>query len=271
LHGGAGENGEIQSVFSLSGIPYTSSDNASCAICMDKIFAKDVLSANGIDNVPYTFVLKDEYLYDKKKVFQKIKQFGLPVIIKPSNLGSSIGINVAKKISDLDEVLSFAFEFDERVLIEKYLNDCEEYNCACMMSDDELLCSKVFAVDKSEIFTFDEKYLRNTSKKPKKIEKSIEKQIKTLAKKVYMLLNCKGVVRIDFLIKNENVYVNEVNSIPGSLSIHMFNGISKSEFVEDLIFQAKKNDEQKKCLTSVFRSEALNIFKDAISNAKMNK
>ena len=108
-------------------------------------------------------------------------------------------------------------------------------------------------------------------KKQKKCKKSIEKQIKKITQDIYMLLNCSGVVRIDYLVKDEKIYVNEINTIPGSLSIHMFNGLSKKEFIEGLIELAKQKQEQKKCITSNFESEALLIFKDAIDNAKMNK
>ncbi len=271
LHGGEGEDGSIASLLSMCNIPYSSSSHSSSAICMDKIFTKDILTANKIDNVTYYSFSKLDYLSNEKSVLKEIKNLGYPVIIKPANLGSSVAIGVAKSEKELKEKIEVAIEFDERVLVEKFLKGCEEYNCACLTLDGKSFVSKVIRVDKGEIFSFEEKYIVESTKREKKIEKSIEKQIKTLTKQVYKVLNCSGVVRIDFLVTSENVYVNEVNTIPGSLSLHMFNGISKMEIIDALVKDAKDRSANKNAIISVFKSEALEIFKSAVELAKSRK
>ena len=103
------------------------------------------------------------------------------------------------------------------------------------------------------------------------MQKNIEKEIKLLTRQVYSLLCCAGVVRIDYLVKDEKVYVNEINTIPGSLSVHMFDDMSAKELIEILISEAKKKNEQKKCLTTFFESEALRIYRDTVGAMKLKK
>lgn len=271
LHGGEGENGSVASLLDMCNIPYTSSSHVSSAICMDKIFTKLVLSSKDILNVPFVYLNKHEYKENKKAILSEIEALGFPVILKPANLGSSVGIEIVNKLSELEEKVEKAFIFDERVLVEKFLKDAEEYNCACVFVNDELITSKVVKVEKSEIFTFEEKYIENSTKKPQKTKKMIEKQVSLLAKEVYKLLDCKGVVRIDFLLKENNLYVNEINSIPGSLSISMFNNFSRKEFVETLIKEAKKNALEKNEFNLSFKSDAIKVFKEAVDKARNQK
>ncbi len=271
LHGGAGEDGRVSGLFSMCKIPCTSSNHTSSAICMDKIFTKQVLSSENILNVQYCSFTKKEFEESQSAVAQKIKKLGYPVIIKPANLGSSVAIEVVRSEKELLEKVKLALEFDYRILVEKFLENAKEYNCACTIIDSKLIASNVASVNKGEIFSFEEKYLEKEEKKSKKISKPLEKEIKGLAKKIYLALDCEGVVRIDFLVCDEKIYVNEVNTIPGSLSIHLFKEFSNREFVEKLIETAKQNFEEKKHLTFVFKSEALKLFKEEIVYAKSRK
>ena len=271
LHGGAGEDGSVAALLDMCNIPFTSSSHVSSAICMDKIFTKLVLSAKNILNVPYEHFYKDEYLEDKKSVVKKIREMGFPVILKPANLGSSVGIEVVKNDGELEDKIEKVIIFDKRILVEKFLEDAEEYNCACLQVEKEIISSKVVKVEKSDIFTFEEKYIEKAEKKPQKTKKMIEKQVSMLAKEVYKLLDCKGVVRIDFLMKDEKLYVNEINTIPGSLSISMFNNFSKKEFVDILIKEAKKNELEKNDFNLSFKSDAIKVFIDAVNDAKSQK
>lgn len=271
LHGGAGENGEVASVFDMCDIPFTSCSSISSGVTMDKIFAKQVLNSEEIRNVPFVYFSKQEFEKEKSKVFAKIKLLGFPVIVKPANLGSSVAIEIARSKEELEEAIKVAIEFDERVLVEKFCTDAEEYNCAVFEFDKNIKTSKVVKVDKGEIFSFDEKYLEKCVKKPEKTSKNIEKEVKNLSKKIYKLFDLKGIVRIDFLFFEGKVYVNEINSIPGSLSLNMFSGISKRELIEKLIENAKQKFEEKKRLTCHYDSKALQIFKDEIAFAKSRK
>jgi len=272
LHGNYGEDGSICASLDMCNIPYTSSGHTSCAICMDKIFAKFILDAENISNARYVYFEKNEYKENKECVFNKIKnELGYPVIVKPANLGSSVGISVAQSEEELDEKIQYALEFDNRILIEEFLSDSEEFNCACMTIDGEVISSKVISVDKGEFFSFDEKYIVSSTKKEKKCKTGVQKQVSSLAKRIYKLFDCKGIVRIDFLKKDEKIYVNEINSIPGSLSIHMFDGISKKELIENVIKEAKKNFEDKEKYVFSFDSDALKTYKTTLSNVKTKK
>ena len=272
LHGNYGEDGSICASLDMCNIPYTSSSHTSSAICMDKIFAKQILDAENISNAKYISFDNFDYKKDKKEILKRIQnRIGYPVVVKPANLGSSVGISVAKSEDEIADKIEFALEFDERILIEEFLQDSNEYNCACISIDGEVISSKVISVDKGEIFSFDEKYIDATIKKQKKCKKSIENEISRLAKRIYILFGCKGVVRIDFLQKDDKIYVNEINSIPGSLSMHMFSNLSKKELVDNLINEAKKNAEEKEKHIFSFESDALRIYKNAFSNAKSKK
>ena len=271
LHGNYGEDGSICASLDMCNIPYTSSGHTSSAICMDKIFTKQILDSCQIKNAKYIFFNKTQ-IENFSEIKKKIKkELGFPVVVKPANLGSSVGISIVKHEDEFEEKVKYAFEFDNRILIEEYLDGAEEYNCACMTIDGEIISSKVIKVDKGELFSFEEKYIACSEKKPGKCSRKLEKEISKLAKEVYALFDCRGVVRIDFLEKDGTIFVNEINSIPGSLSLHMFSGISKREIVEVLVKEAKKNAESKeKCIFS-FESDALKVFKDAIKSAKRRK
>ena len=271
LHGGSGEDGSVASLLSMCNMPYTSSSHTSSAICMDKIFTKQVLSSLGIANIPFCYFTKKQFKANPKDVLKRIKKLGYPVIIKPANLGSSVAIDIARKEKDVEDKINVALEFDERILVEKFLEGATEVNCACARIDGELLTSKVVKVSKGKIFSFEEKYIKNDVQNTKKIDKNIEKEIKKLTKEVYEALSCDGVVRVDYLMAEDKIYVNEINSIPGSLSIHMFEGISKGEFIDKLLENAKASFEEKKHLTFVFESEALQIFKREVEFAKSRK
>lgn len=272
LHGNYGEDGSICASLDMCNIPYTSSGHTSCAICMDKIFTKLVLDAENISNARYVYFDKNEYKDNKGYVINRLKnELGYPVVVKPANLGSSVGISVVNSEEELDEKIQYALEFDNRILIEEFLSDSEEFNCACVTVDGEVISSKVVSVDKGKIFSFDEKYITSSIKREKKCKKSVQNQISKLAKRVYKLFDCKGIVRIDFLKKDEKIYVNEINSVPGSLSTHMFSGISQKELVESIIKDAKKNFEEKERYVFSFDSDALKVYKTALANAKTKK
>lgn len=265
LHGGDGENGNIAGLLSMCKIPFTSSNHCSSAICMDKIFTKDILSKHDIKNVPYFFISNRD---NEKDILKKIKSLSFPVIVKPANLGSSVAIGIAKNLEQFWEQVKVAFMYDERVLVEKFLGGADEYNCGCFYGDEKLFTSKVTKVEKGEFFTFEEKYLEKDVKTPQKTQKNIEKQIKQLTKHIYNLLNCDGVVRIDYLVFEDELYVNEINTIPGSLALHLFSGVSKKEIIEFLIKNAKEKNEQKKRLNFSFESEALKMYKEASKTSK---
>ena len=258
-HGGGGEGGAIQGYLSECALAQTSPLQTSSALCMDKCFMKDIFKSNDITSPQYVCIKKDDFDGDLKTITSKIK---FPLIVKPANLGSSIGIKVCKNEKELQNALDFAFEFDNKILIEKLVENLKEFNCACFKYRDMLYFSNVCEVTgKGEIYSFEDKYLSSAAKN-KIADKKLSSKIKILTEKIYKLFDCKGVVRVDFLYddKNKILYANEINTIPGSLSFYMFKGTTFKDLLTALIEEAKLDFDKQKSLVKSFKSDAVKIF-----------
>lgn len=232
-HGGEGENGSLQGYLDLCLLPYSSCSCLSSAVCMNKLITKQILFQNNINIVDYVYITQSDYLADKNCYLEKIENIKFPLIVKPCNLGSSIGISFCKNKSQLKNALSFAFLFDDCVIIEQAVENLKEVNVAVVGNKLNCECSDIEEVILTNSFlTFENKYMGNSSKGientsriiPAEITKEMEEEILQVSKKAYKLLGCSGVVRIDFLInsKTNKIYLNEVNSIPGSLSNYLW-------------------------------------------------
>lgn len=233
-HGNNGEDGTITALMNLCNIPITSCSILGSAICMDKVIMKDIFKANNIPCVDYMCITQKDYEDNKNAVINSIVEcLDYPVIIKPSNLGSSIGIEKASNEIELQDALEIAFYYDSRVIVEKYLTDFKEINISCLGNNVCELSQLEQPVNWKEFLNFDDKYKNNnaTSKilNPD-ISKSIENQIRDHATKIFKIFDLSGVIRIDFMVKGKNVYVNEINTIPGSLSFYLWK--NKYEFFQ---------------------------------------
>lgn len=270
-HGGGGENGSLQGLFEMCHIPQTSSGACSCAQCMDKILMKKVLHSSDILSPKYVDFCKCEYEDDKAKCFDIVsKNLSLPVIVKPSSLGSSIGISVCESVEDFDNAFSLAFSFGEKILVEEVVQNLLEFNCAGLLYKGNVTTSKVGVVKKHKnIYTFDEKYLKK-SEKIQFLTKDIEKSVKKLTEKTYKLFDCRGIVRVDFLFneKENLLFVNEINSIPGSFSFYLFEKLPFSEMLRAMVEEAKANYEKSKSFITDFESDALDIFTENCERIK---
>lgn len=231
FHGGLGEGGGISALLEQASIPYTSADMTASAVCLDKAIFKYLMKGLDVPHIDGEVVFEKDFLLDNKKVTSALSGLGYPLIIKPSRLGSSIGIEVAKDEGELHKKLSKAFAFDKKVLVEKFVDVKKEVNIAIVSNKGEIIFSNTEEpCASSEILSFDDKYRENsggfeTIKRimPAKISKSVEDEIKDIAGKVYKKLDLFGVVRFDFIIdKNDNLYINEVNTIPGSMANYLF-------------------------------------------------
>lgn len=261
-HGHGGEDGTLQGMLELAGIAYTSSTLSSSAMTMDKSLTKIMLGNFHIKTLPYVQFDRCEYRQNKLKILQTIKKkLAFPCIIKPANLGSSVGISICECEAKLDKQIEDAFAFDERILVERYLSDAEEYSCACVKINDKILPSKVNKVKKSKIYTFEEKYIKEREIGKCEISKELNEQIKKLAVKAYKALRCDGVVRIDFLLdkKKKTLFVNEINSIPGSLSFNMFDS-SFEDLLSVLIEEGIEKNGKTKNVIYQFSSSAIEKY-----------
>lgn len=257
-HGLNGEDGSVSALMELAGIAYSCPSTLASAICMDKAFTKMILKQN---NIPVC-----DYLYGANIDLKNAKKLGFPLIVKPAKGGSSIGIQKCTDEQELIKSIEFAKNFDKNVILEHFFEKKREFNCACLISGEKILPSKVCEVKSKDFYDFDEKYISDKPNAKLKIEKSLEKEIKNLTIKTCLTLGCEGVVRVDFIMdENGSLFVNEVNTIPGSLAFYLFSNMK--EVVVELIEGAKQRKGDKDRLTYVFPSTALNIF----VSANMNK
>lgn len=277
-HGGLGENGELQGFLDVCNIAYSSSNVLSSSIGMNKLVAKQILSSQQINQANYFAVNQKDFNKNTKIISQKVKEMGFPIIVKPASLGSSIGISFCKTLKNVKNAISFAFLFDKTVIVEKAVENLREFNISAIGNEFECELSDIEEVlIKKDILSFENKYLNkessskgmeNTTRNfPAEINYELEKTIKDVANKVYFLLNCKGVVRFDFLVndKTQEVYFNEVNTIPGSLSNYLwtkkgYNFERLLDKIMDYCLESKKNKESK---VSNFSSNVLKQFKNS--------
>lgn len=292
-HGMNGEDGTLQGLLELSEIPYSSSNVLSSAISMDKIIMKDVFISNNIDTAKYKYFYKLDYKLDPKKILNELEQnLQYPIFVKPANLGSSIGISKCKNREELDRAIEIASNYDKRILVEEGIENNIEANCAVFGNTYYQIASKIeYPKSWSDFLNFDEKYIQRnknsnsktqdiksddqtvkTKQKKDTLSTEIEEKVKQIAKNAFKIFNCSGVVRIDFLIERESgkIYLNELNSIPGSLAFYLFKDqdYTFKTILTRLIDIAKKEKEKKNSNKFLYESMALANFG---SGNKVNK
>lgn len=248
MHGVNGEDGTLFGVMKLCNIPFSSPQLFGSSFAIDKDFTKIFLSGINVEKLPYVRVFKSTY-YERKENAVKIieKKFTYPVIVKPSCLGSSIGIVTAKNKEELITAFDKAFIYDDKVIVEKELVGFKEINCAAYRKGDKIIlseCEEPFT--KNEILTFKDKYEGYKTgydrKIPANISKTLRDKILSITEKIYRKADFVGVIRIDYLIYEDKVYVNEINTVPGSLAYYLFTDSIKgfSELLDDLISEGIK-------------------------------
>ncbi len=255
LHGTNGEDGALQGLLKLANIPYAGCGVMASAVGMDKIVMKDIFKANGIPTVAYTWFLRKEYESDRTAVIARIEgKLKFPLYVKPANLGSSIGISRANDREQLISAIEIAGMYDRKIIVEESIENLIEINCAVLGTDHEVQASVCEQPVSWETFlSFDDKYMRSGSKGMKSASRNIpapiseEKsdEIKALAMKAFQVLDCSGVSRVDFLMDKNSlaVYVNEINTIPGSFAFYLWehDGMSFAALLDRLIEIALRN------------------------------
>lgn len=273
LHGMNGEDGTIQGLFELANIPYASSRVASCAIGMDKVLMKSFFRGLGMPLVDDLWFTVDEWEKDKIKCLLDIEEkLSYPVFVKPANLGSSIGVSKACNKDQLIEALLLAFSFDRKVLVEKGINNPIELNCSVLGDTRKAIASEIeMPVTGGNVLGFIEKYMAgNNSTKgmaalkrvlPAPIDQSLKEKIQNISLAIFKNLDCKGVVRIDFMFEpdTENIYITEINVIPGSMSYYLWqeSNITYPELIDTLVDVAMHAHLQKLNLHYSFESNIL--------------
>lgn len=262
LHGSHGEDGMFQGILETIGIPFIGCDTLSSANGMDKITMKMILRESGIPVVDYIWFNDREWLTSRETIDKKIEEeIGYPVIVKPANLGSSVGISKAHDRKSLDTAIEKAIRFSSRIIVEHMVQNMMEINCSVLGDADyreSSVCEE--PISHKDFLTYEEKYgggeksgMQSSEKKiPADIPSETSSKIQQMASETFKVLACNGVSRIDFMIDKDNgeIYVNEINTIPGSLSYYLWEetGISFGELVDKLISLAlkRKRDTERK-------------------------
>ena len=261
FHGIYGEDGSAQGLLELAGIPYTSANVASSGVCMDKLLMKSCFEGIG---VPTLFGMELRASDDENTRKNVIDLVGFPLIVKPANLGSSIGIAVCRDLTEFESALKTAFGFDDRVLVEQALTDFYEVNCSAFMRENEILTSELEKpCGKDEILSFTDKYIRGEKSHAYRefpFDCELKEEIRYTTHKIYRMLNLSGVVRVDFLIDcyTGAFYVNEVNTLPGSLSYYFWKDeYTQEQFLDMLIQEAISRKSSHDKLTFAYDSQIL--------------
>ena len=270
LHGSHGEDGCVQGLLELTDVPFAGSGVLGSALGMDKIAMKAVLRAEGIPVVPYQWFYAHEWEDNADEVLNFLEEkLTYPVIVKPADLGSSIGITGAHDRQELQKAIDLACVFSERIIVEKMISPLREINCAVLGSAYKMRCSLCEEpVRAEEILSFSDKYLQGDAKGmsglkrriPAEISEETKHKIETAAMASFRALNCCGVARIDFLLdEQDNVIVNEVNTIPGSLSFYLWEptGTDFTSLCDELIELALEKKRRKEKRTYSFASDIL--------------
>ena len=283
VHGANVEDGSLQGFLRHYNLPLVGCDVAASAVTMDKYIMKTVLKDNGIPVLDCVTLNVREYERDEEAAYNKVEsKISYPVIVKPVNLGSSVGIKVAKDREALKEALEYAFTFGARVLIEHAITNLREINCAVLGDYEQAQASECEEpISSDEILSYEDKYVAGdksgsegmrTAKRelPANLTPEKREEIRQMAVKTFQVLNCNGVSRIDFMIDRDTdqVYVNEINPIPGSLAFYLWEALDKpyAELLDDMVQLALKREREEKSVLTSFDS---NILQNAnLSGAK---
>ncbi len=240
LHGKYGEDGTVQSLLESMGQKYTCSGVAASVLGMNKMFFKFLVNKENIKNP------KAIFLRDKKINFFDLKDLGWPVVVKPVLGGSSIGISIVKSKTNLQKAINLAFKYDQEILIEEYIKGIE-VSCSVIEDNNKLLALPLVEIcPKNGFFDYKSKYNEEICQEivPARVSNEISQKIFKISKKIFKLLKCKGMARLDFIIKDNEVYVLEINIIPGMTSKSLLPkeamaiGISYSELLDKIINSA---------------------------------
>jgi len=240
VHGLNVEDGTLQGFLEMYNIPYVGCDVGASSAGMNKIFFKKIVKESGIPCIDYAEIYKADYAENEDKVKKEVlSKLSLPIILKPADLGSSVGIKVVKSEEEFKEAVEFVFEFTDKILVEKCITNLREINASVIGNYEECEVSLLEQpIKQDEILSFEDKYMSEggnkggkssgmsslTRKLPAELPEDVENQIIEMSKKVFKVLNCEGVARIDYIIDDDTntVYVNEINTIPGSLAFYLW-------------------------------------------------
>lgn len=275
FHGTYGEDGAAQGLFDLSGIPYVGCGILASAVTMDKIHTKAILSDFGVPVVKGFHFLVQDWEKNKKAVLVLLeKQLKYPMYVKPPSGGSSIGVTRAEDRKELEEAIEIAKFYDRRILVEEGLRDAKEVNISVVGHKKVEVSEVEMPVASSDVLSYEDKYQSGGGKSagmaslkriiPAPIKSDTKKKIEELALKTFRLLDCSGIIRIDFLLTKDEkqIFVNEVNPLPGSIAFYLWEpkGLKIKDLITKLIDLAFERHQERNKLLRTFSTNVLEGF-----------
>jgi len=256
LHGPYGEDGTIQGLLELADVPYVGATVMSSAIGMDKAMAKSIFKGKGIPIVRYKVIHETNWLVCRKKVLEGIKnEYNLPFFIKPSNLGSSVGITKVHTMDQLSKAVDNAFRYDQKILVEEAIQG-REFECSVLGNEDPVSSLPGEIIPSRDFYDYQDKYIIGKTRFgiPANLPKSATEEIQKISIAAFKSIECSGMARVDFFLqeKNNKIYLNEINTIPGFTEISMYpklweiSGLTFPALLERLIHLALNKHTGKK-------------------------
>ena len=280
VHGNNAEDGTLQGYLDSVGIPYVGSRVIGSALGQDKVIMKQIFKNCGLPIVDYVWFFDNEYADDCEAIFDKVKHLGYPVIVKPATLGSSVGITYVKDEKSLASAIEEAMTYDTKIIVEKAVQNLVEVNCSVLgnyINQETSAIEEVTSDD--EFLTYKDKYIGGSKSKtkgaskgmasasriiPARISKELEEKIRKTSKEAFVALNLGGVCRIDYLIdkKTNKYYINEPNTIPGSLSFYLWEPVGKKyeDLLDEMITLCIKDYKNRARKTYSFESNILSNY-----------
>ncbi|SFU98938.1 D-alanine--D-alanine ligase family protein [Alicyclobacillus macrosporangiidus] len=273
LHGTYGEDGALQGFLELTGVPYTSAGVVGSAVGMDKIVMKSVFRGCGIPVVPYEWFTREAWERDPDAVVARLEaNLSYPMFVKPCNLGSSVGISRAENEAELRQAIEIAQHYDTRILVEQGVERPIEVNVSVIGDETASrasLCERPLSWEK--FLTYDDKYIRGNFNKgtgasreiPARLPDEVTERVQALAQQAFHAVQARGVVRVDFLLTEDHqIFVNEINTIPGSLAFYLWEpaGMPYKQLLTELIDIAKREADRKRRNITSFDSDLLEKF-----------
>ena len=283
IHGMHGEDGTLQGLLELMNVPYVGAGVVGSAVGMDKIMMKAILSENDLPILPYLSWTRHDWETRRDEILEEVEaKLSYPLFVKPAMSGSSIGVSRVENPSELCNATDVAGHYSRRILVEKAVENPLEINCAVMGTDDPTASVCEQPVTQANFLSFDDKYIHQNGessgmagadrKIPAPISEKLTLHIQNLAMQTFRVLDCTGVARVDFLVDaDENTYVNEINTIPGSYSYYLWThqGIEFPQLVSNLIELALTAHAEKNALTYTYTTNLLS--QAGASFAKLKK
>ena len=271
LHGTYGEDGSIQGLFELMNIPYVGCGVMSSAVGMDKVIMKKVFKSENIPMTDYFYFYRDEWK-NKHEIIKKAESLGYSLFVKPANLGSSVGISKATDRKSFEKAVEVALNYDRKILVEKAVENPREINAAVLGYEGDILVSECEEpTGWTEFLSYEDKYvgdgktkgtgMKNQKKNlPADIKDSVKEEIQKYAKLAFRAIDGMGDARIDFLLDGDKVYVNEINTLPGSIAFYLWeeSNIKFTDLITKLIELSKTRHDQKSNNIYSYNSDLLN-------------